>query len=147
MESPMAETPDRKRVQEFARKLFGHYTSGMLTMMVDIGHKTGLFEAIAKGPDTSPRIADRAGLDERYVREWLGAMVTGGIIQYDPGSETFARTRGSALARPHQCAVRGGRRDAPSGRAEVRPDHVVRRHSRPARPGGRVARGRPGARA
>jgi len=86
----MEQTPDRKRVQEFARKLFGHYTSGMLTMMVDIGHKTGLFEALATAPDTSQRIADRAGLDERYVREWLGAMVTGGIVQYDPGSETFA---------------------------------------------------------
>src|SRR5438034_67492 len=69
----MEQTPDRKRVQEFARKLFGHYTSGMLTMMVDIGHKTGLFEALATAPDTSQRIADRAGLDERYVREWLGA--------------------------------------------------------------------------
>src|SRR5207247_8625938 len=86
----MEQTPDRKRVQEFARKLFGHYTSGMLTMMVDIGHKTGLFEALATAPDTSQRIADRAGLDERYVREWLGAMVTGGIVQYDPGAETFA---------------------------------------------------------
>src|SRR5262245_23462899 len=85
----MAETPDRKRVQEFARKLFGHYTSGMVTMMVDIGHKTGLFEALAKGPDTSQRIADRAGLHERYVREWLGAMVTGGIVEYDPGAATF----------------------------------------------------------
>ena len=40
---------DRKRVQEFARKLFGHYTSGMLALMVDVGHKTGLFEAAAKG--------------------------------------------------------------------------------------------------
>ena len=85
----MEQPPDRKRVQEFARKLFGHYTSGMLTMMVDIGHKTGLFEAIAQGPGTSQRIADRAGLDERYVREWLGAMVTGGIVHYDPGLETF----------------------------------------------------------
>src|SRR5262249_48666791 len=87
--SPMEQAPDRKRVQEFARKLFGHYTRGMLTTMVRIGHKTGLFDAIAKGPATSQGIADRAGLAERYVREWLGAMVTGGIIQYDPASTTF----------------------------------------------------------
>src|ERR671924_415263 len=85
----MAETPDRKRVQEFARRLFGHYTSGMLTMMVDIGHKTGLFEAAARGPATSQELADRAGLDERYVREWLGAMVTGGILTYEAASGTF----------------------------------------------------------
>jgi hypothetical protein len=88
-EAAMEQAPDRKRVQEFARKLFGHYTSGMLTMMVDIGHRTGLFEAAAKGAGTSHQIADRAGLNERYVREWLGAMATGGIMEYDPGSRTF----------------------------------------------------------
>lgn len=85
----MEQTPDRKRVQEFARKLFGHYTSGILTMMVDIGHKTGLFEAAAKGAGTSQQIADRASLNERYVREWLSAMATGGIMEYDPSSRTF----------------------------------------------------------
>jgi len=85
----MAETPDRKRVQEFARKLFSHYTSGMVTLMVDIGHKTGLFEAVATRPGTSQEIAERAGLDERYVREWLGAMATAGIVQYDPSARTF----------------------------------------------------------
>lgn len=85
----MEQAPDRKRVQEFARKLFTHYTSGMLTLMVDIGHRTGLFEAAARGTGTSQQLADRAGLAERYVREWLGAMVTGGIMEYDASSQTF----------------------------------------------------------
>jgi SAM-dependent methyltransferase len=89
MEVDMEQTPDRKRVQEFARKLFSHYTSGMLTLMVDIGHRTGLFEAVAKGAGTSQHIADRAGLNERYVREWLSAMATGDIMEYDAGSRTF----------------------------------------------------------
>jgi SAM-dependent methyltransferase len=87
--SVMAEQLDRALVQEFARKLFGLYTSGILTLMVDIGHRTGLFEALAQGGGTSGQIAQRAGLDERYVREWLGAMATGGIAEYDAGSETF----------------------------------------------------------
>jgi len=85
----MEQALDRKRVQDFARRLFGHYTSGMLALMVDVGHRTGLFEAAAKGAATSRDLADRAGLDERYVREWLGAMVTGGIMEYDPGSRVF----------------------------------------------------------
>jgi SAM-dependent methyltransferase len=80
---------DRKRVQEFARRLFGHYTSGMLALMVDVGHKTGLFEAAAKGPATSAALAERAQLNERYVREWLGAIVTGGIMEYDPAAGTY----------------------------------------------------------
>lgn len=85
----MDQAPDRKRVQEFARTLFSHYTSGVVTLMVDIGHKTGLFDAAAKGSGTSAQIAERAGLDERYVREWLGAMTTGGIVDYDARARTF----------------------------------------------------------
>lgn len=85
----MDATPDRKAVQEFARRLFGFYTNGILTLMVNIGHKTGLFEAMAQGPGTSQEIADRARLNERYVREWLGAMTTGGIAEYDAASRVF----------------------------------------------------------
>jgi SAM-dependent methyltransferase len=85
----MAGELDRKRVQEFARKLFGHYTSGVLTLMVDIGHKTGLFEALARGSATSQELAERAGLEERYVREWLGAVATGGLVDYDAASGKF----------------------------------------------------------
>ena len=80
---------DRRSVQEFARALFGHYTSGLLTLMIDIGHKTGLFEALARGPATSEELAARAGLSERYVREWLGAVATGKLVAYDPASRTF----------------------------------------------------------
>jgi len=85
----MAGEVDRKRVQEFARKLFGHYTSGILTLMVDIGHKTGLFEALAGGAATSQELAERAKLEERYVREWLGAVTTGGLVHYDPASRQY----------------------------------------------------------
>lgn len=85
----MAEQLDKRRVQEFARSLFGHYTSGILTLMVDIGYKTGLFEALARGPATSLELAARAGLHERYTREWLGAVATGGLVEYEPASGVF----------------------------------------------------------
>jgi len=85
MEQPV----DKKRVQEFARKVFGLYTSGVLTLLIEIGWRTGAFEALAKGPGTSEEIAARAGLDERYVREWLGAMATGGIVDYDAAARRF----------------------------------------------------------
>ena len=82
-------TLDRQRVQDFARKLFGHYTSGLLTLMVHLGHRTGLFEVLAQGPGTSAEIARRAGLDERYVREWLSAMATGGVVEYEAPAARF----------------------------------------------------------
>src|ERR1700693_2132551 len=81
----MDTAPDRKRTQEFARKLFGFYTGGMLTLLVQVGHQVGLFEAAAKGPGTSGEIAGRAGLDERYVREWLGALGAGGGVGVGAG--------------------------------------------------------------
>ena len=86
----MEQKLDKQRVQEFARKLFGFYTSGILTLMVDLGHKTGLFEAAAKGAGTSEEIAARAGLNERYVREWHGAMATGGVFEYDAATRRFS---------------------------------------------------------
>src|SRR5207237_6866939 len=75
--------------EEFAGRLFGLLTDGLLVYMIDLGHRTGLFDAVAEGGGTSDEIADRAGLNERYVREWLGAVVTGGIAEYDPASATY----------------------------------------------------------
>ncbi|HET7874059.1 MAG TPA: class I SAM-dependent methyltransferase [Methylomirabilota bacterium] len=86
----MEQKLDRQRIQDFARKVFGIYTQGMLAFMINIGHQTGLFDAAAKGSGTSQEIAQRAGLNERYVREWLGAMATGGIVTYDPATRLFA---------------------------------------------------------
>ena len=38
---------------------------------------------------TSTQIAEAAGLNERYVREWLGTMVTGRVVNYDPADQTY----------------------------------------------------------
>ncbi len=86
----MQQQMDGQRVREFAGQLMGLYTGGMLSFMVDLGYKTGLFDAAAKGPGTSQEIAERAGLNERYVREWLGALTTGGIFDYDPASRAYS---------------------------------------------------------
>lgn len=58
--------------------------------MISIGHRTGLFDAMRDQPPmTSVALAERAGLNERYVREWLGAMVTEGIVTVDAASTQF----------------------------------------------------------
>ncbi|WP_328615676.1 class I SAM-dependent methyltransferase [Amycolatopsis sp. NBC_00355] len=75
--------------QDFAAHLTATMTGSALTMLIGVGHRTGLFEAAAHGPATSAGLAERAGLRERYVREWLGAMVTGGIFTFDAGEYTF----------------------------------------------------------
>jgi SAM-dependent methyltransferase len=76
---------DTERRAEFGARLLGMLTGNVLTMLIGLGQRTGLFDAAAQGPATSAELAARAGLDERYVREWLGAMVTGAIFEYDAG--------------------------------------------------------------
>ncbi|WIX99190.1 class I SAM-dependent methyltransferase [Amycolatopsis mongoliensis] len=75
--------------KDFAAHLTATMTGSALTMLIGVGHRTGLFEAAARGPATSGELAGRAGLQERYVREWLGAMVTGGIFTLEAGQYAF----------------------------------------------------------
>lgn len=75
---------DLEAVEAFAGRLAGAYAESMTTAMVALGHKVGLFEAAAEGPATSAELATRAGLVERYVREWLGAVTTAGSSPTTP---------------------------------------------------------------
>jgi len=74
---------------DFAARLTAILTGGALTMLISLGARTGLFEAAARGPATSAELAGRAGLHERYVREWLAAMAAGGIFTYDPADQRY----------------------------------------------------------
>ncbi|MDJ0866091.1 MAG: methyltransferase domain-containing protein [Myxococcota bacterium] len=81
---------DTSRVEAFAETLAGVLNGGALSLMISIGHRTGLFDTMARLPArASMEIAAEAGLSERYVREWLGAMVTGGIVDYDPETRCY----------------------------------------------------------
>ena len=81
---------DEQAAQAFAGELLGILNSGMLTLMISLGHRTGLFDTMSAMPAAdSTTIAAEAGLDERYVREWLGAMTTGRIVEHDPEKGTY----------------------------------------------------------
>jgi 2-polyprenyl-3-methyl-5-hydroxy-6-metoxy-1,4-benzoquinol methylase len=83
-------TYDQAKADAFANAMLGHLNGAALALMVSIGHRTGLFDTMAKmQPASSAEIAATAGLNERYVREWLGAMVTGGIVEYDPTTQNY----------------------------------------------------------
>ncbi len=88
--SQQIEQIDPERTKEFAKQLLGIYSGCALTKLIDIGHQTGLFDAGAKCPGTSQELADRAELNERYVREWLGAMTTTSIFSYDPATGRYS---------------------------------------------------------
>lgn len=73
---------DAERVSAFAARYMATLNAGALCLMTSIGHRTGLFDTMsAMAPSTSSEIASKAGLNERYVREWLGAMVAARVVE------------------------------------------------------------------
>jgi SAM-dependent methyltransferase len=82
---------DPVEAEAFQGRLVKVLNGGAITLMLSVGHRTGLFDVLAElPPATSAAIAAAAGLDERYVREWLAVMVTGEIVAYDPATRSYA---------------------------------------------------------
>jgi hypothetical protein len=76
---------DSPKAEAFAERFLAALNNGALCLMASVGHRTGLFDLLSElPPATSEEIAAPAGLNERYVREWLGAMVTAGVVEIDP---------------------------------------------------------------
>ena len=81
---------NQEKVNDFSSKILNTLNGSFLSLAISIGHRTKLFEIMATLPaSTSEEIAEAAGLHERYVREWLGAMVTGRIVEYHAGSRKY----------------------------------------------------------
>lgn len=84
------QTVDPQKAEAFAGQMVGMLNNAMLALLTSVGHRTELFDKMATmSPSTSDEIAKQTGLNERYVREWLGAMVTGGVIDYDASNGTY----------------------------------------------------------
>lgn len=81
---------DTKKAESFSGSLMDTLNKSSLCLMISIGHRTGLFDIMCMlDKSTSAEIAGKANLNERYVREWLGAMVTGGVVDYFPETKTY----------------------------------------------------------
>ena len=81
---------NQAKSEAFAEQMLSMINQGALSLMLSIGHKTHLLDSMSSmPPSTSEHIANTTGLNERYVREWLAAMVTGRIIEYDPTQRTY----------------------------------------------------------
>ncbi|MFC0602358.1 class I SAM-dependent methyltransferase [Streptomyces palmae] len=82
--------PDPAACEAFAGRMAQVFNDGCLAFLSSVGHQTGLFDAMrTMSPTTSTDLARACDLDERYVREWLGGMVVGRFVDYDPQSGTY----------------------------------------------------------
>jgi len=85
--------------EAFADRLVALINDGSLALMISIGHRTGLFDALAElGEVSSTELALATALEPRYVREWLGAMVVGRVVEHDGKAGTYALPDAHAAA-------------------------------------------------
>ncbi|GAA3396730.1 class I SAM-dependent methyltransferase [Cryptosporangium minutisporangium] len=81
---------DLERVQAFAQKVSGDGALAANAVLAYLGDRLGLWRALAAVPRaTSTELAERTGLAERYLREWLAAQAAAGYLEYDPVTRAF----------------------------------------------------------
>jgi SAM-dependent methyltransferase len=76
----------------FAEKLFQSALGFFDLLSIRLGQRLGLYGVLAAGPVTSGELASRAGIAERYAREWLEQQATAGIIAVDVGRDPVTFT-------------------------------------------------------
>ncbi|MGH8048969.1 MAG: class I SAM-dependent methyltransferase [Chthoniobacterales bacterium] len=79
-------------------QMLGDVGAAVNGALVVLGDRLGIYESLAQGPATPRGLAERTGLDERYLREWLSAQTASGYVTYDADSTEFSLT-------PEQVAV------------------------------------------
>ncbi len=85
-----AGTFDAARSEAFAERMLGALNDAAVVLMISLGHRAGLFDAMAdSAPRQSAELAERAGLAERYVREWLAVMTTGRVVEFDSDTRRY----------------------------------------------------------
>jgi SAM-dependent methyltransferase len=89
---------NEQRLKEFVSKAVNDLAAGYGGVMVGLGHKLGLYRAMAgAGPLNSREVANRSGCAERYVREWLNSQAAGGYVLYHSASATYELTPEQAM--------------------------------------------------
>jgi 2-polyprenyl-3-methyl-5-hydroxy-6-metoxy-1,4-benzoquinol methylase len=74
---------DPKRIEAMSDRVMGYLTGAGVAALVYLGDQLGLYRALRDaGPITSAELADRSGLHERWVREWLHGQASAGLVRY-----------------------------------------------------------------
>ena len=81
---------DQEKLEAFLERIVLDVGTAMRGGLMYIGDRLGIFAALAQsGPVTGAELAQRTGLDERYLREWLGAMATAEYLEHESVGDTY----------------------------------------------------------
>ena len=83
---------DHDKVTAFLGQLVTDLGAAGSVGAVAIGHRLGLYAALAQGPATPQRFAERTGCHARYLTEWLRGQAAAGYVSYDTATGEFSLT-------------------------------------------------------
>jgi 2-polyprenyl-3-methyl-5-hydroxy-6-metoxy-1,4-benzoquinol methylase len=89
---------DMDKLQEFLGRFVADLGATFAAGNVVIGHRLGLYRALAAGPARAEELAERTGTSPRYIAEWLRGQAAGGYVEYDPATEAYSMTEEQAFA-------------------------------------------------
>jgi ubiquinone/menaquinone biosynthesis C-methylase UbiE len=88
---------DQDKVNEFLGRVVTDFSAVGAAGLTVVGHRLGLFRALAQGPATPEQFAERTGCHVRYLTEWLRGQAAGGYVTYDPATGEFSLTEEQAF--------------------------------------------------
>lgn len=91
-------TIDQDKLQDLLHRFVGDLAATLAAGNVVVGHRLGLYGALAAGPATPEVLADRTGCARRYLTEWLRGQAAGGYVTHDPATDEFSLTEEQAFA-------------------------------------------------
>jgi 2-polyprenyl-3-methyl-5-hydroxy-6-metoxy-1,4-benzoquinol methylase len=98
LEEEIGMAVDTDKLMEFVGSVIGDLGATLSAGGVVIGHRLGLYTALAQGPATPEQLAERTGCHPRYLTEWLRSQAAGGYVGYQPETGTFAMSEEQAFA-------------------------------------------------
>jgi ubiquinone/menaquinone biosynthesis C-methylase UbiE len=89
---------DTDKLQQFLGRFIADLGATVAAGNVVIGHRLGLYQALAAGPARAEELAARTQTNPRYIAEWLCGQAAGGYVEYDPAASTYSMTEEQAFA-------------------------------------------------
>ncbi|MFN2537509.1 MAG: SAM-dependent methyltransferase, partial [Mycobacteriales bacterium] len=90
---------DPEKLETFMGLAVTDFGAAASTVLVYVGDKLGIYRALVDGgPQTSAQLAERTGLHERLLREWLNNQAAGAYVNYDADEDSFSLSPEQAFA-------------------------------------------------
>jgi ubiquinone/menaquinone biosynthesis C-methylase UbiE len=88
---------DEIKINEFLGRFVGDLGATIAAGGIVVGHRLGLYKALAEGPATPDELGARTGTAPRHVAEWLRGQAAGGYAEFDPATGRFSLTEEQAF--------------------------------------------------